>query len=138
MDGLYTYAKKFGFIEQYKKIADPTPFSCAAMVKKITRAKKKGFFILVEDVTDSFEFFVKELLDIQVYDVLIISGFKSRNWGVDMMIKLSLEEFIEQAQKVKKYDPNWTVAKVRAGRKGIQSSISHEVSSEEVMQQEEI
>lgn len=138
LDGLYTYAKKFGFIEQYKKIADPTPFSCAAMVKKITRAKKKGFFILVEDVTDSFEFFVKELLDIQVYDVLIISGFKSRNWGVDTMIKLSLEEFIEQAQKVKKYDPNWTVAKVRAGRKGIQSSISHEVSSEEVMQQEEI
>ncbi len=122
LDGLYPYAKKFGFIEQYKKIVDPTSFSCAVMVKKIIRARKKWFFILVEDITDSFEFFVKELLDIKVYDILLISGFKSRNWTIDTMIKVNIEQFIEQAKKANKYDPQWTVAKVRAWRKGIVSN----------------
>lgn len=118
LDGLYPYAKKFGFIEQYKKVADPIVFSCAVMVKKITRARKKWFFILVEDITDSFEFFIKDLLDIKVYDILLISWFKSRNRWIDTMIKVNIEQFIEQAQKANKYDSQRTVAKVRAGRKG--------------------
>lgn len=117
LDGLYLYAKKFWFIEQYKKITDPGPFSAAVMVKKITRAKKKWFFIMVEDITDSFEFFVKELLDIKVYDILIISWYKARNRGIETMIKISIEQFIEQAEKSGKYNPEWTVAKVRAWRK---------------------
>lgn len=117
LDGLYPYAKKFGFIEQVKKVSDPIAFSCIAMVKKITRARKKWFFILVEDITDSFEFFIKDLLDIKLYDLLIISGFKSRNRWIDTMIKVPIEQVIEQAQKSGKYDPQWTVAKVRAGRK---------------------
>ena len=118
LDGLYPYAKKFGFIEQYKKVSDPISFSCVVMIKKITRARKKWFFIMVEDITDSFEFFIKDLLDIKLYDLLIVSGFKSRNRWIDTMIKLPIEQFIEQAKKAGKYDPQWTVAKVRAGRKG--------------------
>lgn len=117
LDGLYLYAKKFWFIEQYKKNTDPGPFSAAVMVKKITRAKKKWFFIMVEDITDSFEFFVKELLDIKVYDILIISWYKARNRGIETMIKISIEQFIEQAEKSGKYNPEWTVAKVRSWRK---------------------
>jgi hypothetical protein len=35
---------------------------------------------MVEDITDSFEFFVKEILDLKVYDILVLSGYKSRNW----------------------------------------------------------
>ena len=33
------------------------------------------------------------------------------------MIKLSIEKFTEQAVKSGKFDPQWTVVKVRAGRK---------------------
>lgn len=120
LDGLYQYTKKFGFIEQYKKTQEPVSFKIAVMIKKITRAKKKGFFIMVEDMTDSIEFFLKDILDLKIYDILIISWFKSRTWSIDMMIKLTLEQFTEQAQKIGKYDPQWTVAKVRAGRKWLQ------------------
>lgn len=119
LDGLYPYLKKFWFIEQYKKSLDPTPFSSVVMVKKITRARKKWFFVMVEDVTDSFEFFIKELLDIKLYDILIVNGYKSRNRWIDTMVKVQIERFIQQAQKANKYDPQWTVAKVRAGRKWI-------------------
>lgn len=117
LDGLYLYCKKFWFIEQYKKSVDPCSFEVAVMVKKITRAKKKWFFIMVEDITDSFEFFVKETLDIKVYDILILSWYKSRNRGIDTMVKISIERFTEQATKSGKFDPQWTVAKVRAWRK---------------------
>lgn len=117
LDGLYLYCKKFWFIEQYKKSADPCSFEVAVMIKKITRAKKKGFFVMVEDITDSFEFFVKEILDLKVYDILILSGYKSRNWGMDMMVKISIEKFTEQAKKSGKFDPQWTVSRVRASRK---------------------
>ena len=120
LDWLYIYCKKFWFIEQYKKSLDPCPFEVAVMIKKITRAKKKWFFVMVEDITDSFEFFIKDLLDLKVYDILIISGYKSRNRGIDTMIKISIEKFIEQAMKSGKYDPEWTVAKVRAWRKSNQ------------------
>ena len=34
------------------------------------------------------------------------------------MIKVNIEQFIEQAKKAGKYDPQWTVATIRASRKG--------------------
>jgi hypothetical protein len=77
---------------------------------------------MVEDVTDSFEFFVKELLDLKIYDILAISGYKARSWSIDTMIKLSLHDFVEQAKKSGKFDPKWTVERVKMGRKKIVSS----------------
>ena len=72
---------------------------------------------MVEDMTDSFEFFVKEVLDLKVYDMLIISGYKGRSRSIDTMIKISIEDFILQAQKTQKFDPHWTVARVKEGRR---------------------
>ena len=140
LDGLYLYCKKFWFIEQYKKSADPCSFEVAVMVKKITRAKKKGFFIMVEDITDSFEFFVKETLDIKVYDILILSWYKSRNRGIDTMVKISIERFTEQATKSGKFDPQWTVAKVRAWRKMNvkETLIETNTAKESIIREEEI
>ncbi len=131
LDGLYLYCKKFWFIDQYKKSQDPCQFEVAVMIKKITRAKKKWFFIMVEDITDSFEFFVKELLDLKIYDILIISGFKSRNRWIDTMIKVSIEKFIEQAIKSGKFDPQWTVAKVRVWRKQNNTQLSESIQAKE-------
>jgi hypothetical protein len=34
-----------------------------------------------------------------------------------MMVKISIEKFTEQATKSGKFDPQWTVSKVRASRK---------------------
>ena len=41
-------------------------------VKNIQRAKKKGYFIAVEDISDEMEIFMKETLDIQKFNILII------------------------------------------------------------------
>jgi len=136
LDGLYLYCKKFWFIEQYKKSPDPCSFEVAVMIKKITRAKKKWFFIMVEDITDSFEFFVKEILDLKVYDILIVSGYKSRNWWIDMMIKISIEKFTAQAIKSGKFDAQRTVSKVRASRKGtiVYTPIEAEIQDDQEIQ----
>lgn len=116
LDGLYPYVRKFGFIDKAKKSVESTPFGWLVMIKKITRAKKKWFFVLVEDVTDSFEFFIKDLMDLKIYDFFVVSGYKSRNRSIDTMIKVQLEDIITQATISKKYDPKWTVAAVRVGR----------------------
>gem|GEM_PF-4393220 len=55
---------------------------------------------MIEDVTDSLEFFIKELLDIKIYDVFIISGYKSRSRSPDTLIKVSLESIVDQAKKM--------------------------------------
>ena len=137
LDGLYLYCKRFGFISQYKDQSEPGPFSVIAMIKKITRAKKKGFFILVEDATDSFEFFVKELLDLKVYNVLIISWYKARSRGIDTMIKLSLEELLQQATKANKFDPYWTVARVRKERKRPEKQVKNSYSWNTIIEPED-
>lgn len=116
-DGLYLYMKRYGFISQHKDSIEPWVFNVMWIVKKITRAKKKWFFILIEDVTDSLEFFIKELLDIKIYDVFIISGYKSRSRSPDTLIKVSLESIVDQAKKMWKYDSYWTVDRVRIERK---------------------
>jgi hypothetical protein len=36
------------------------------------RAKKKGFFVKVEDLSDEMEFFVKDYFDRQKFDILIL------------------------------------------------------------------
>ena len=48
------------------------------------------------------------------------------------MVKVKIERFIEQAKKANKYDPQWTVAKVRAGRKwlSLDSSWHQQISLE--------
>lgn len=84
------------------------------MVKKITRAKKYGYFILVEDPTDTFEFFLTSGLDIEIYDMLIISGYKRGNPNIYKIIKTSLESFQAQAKNSQSYDEQWTVARIRA------------------------
>jgi len=81
LDGLYPWVKSRGYnmISQFKnwnydkEQKDFGPFTIVALVTKITRAKKKGFFIKVEDFSESIEFFVKEPLDIEDFDLLLIS-----------------------------------------------------------------
>lgn len=131
LDGLYIYNKRFGLIDTIKKHTEPAPFSCMAMVKKITRARRKWFFILVEDTTDSFEFFVKDKPDFEAYDILLIEGYKSRNRTVQTIIKVDIEEFIERAKRTNKYDPEWTVAKVRLERNPQQITMGSTISLED-------
>jgi hypothetical protein len=46
-----------------------------AYIKDIQRAKKKGFFIKVEDISDDYEFFVPDTCGLQKFDIIIIHGY---------------------------------------------------------------
>lgn len=76
LDGLYRYIKRYNFISQFKEKENYGPFTIVGYIKNIQRAKKKGFFIQIEDISGATEIFVREVLDFQKFDILIISGFK--------------------------------------------------------------
>lgn len=130
LDGLYARVKGRGYnmISQFKnrnydkEQMDFGAFTIVALVTKITRARKKGFFIKVEDFSDSIEFFVKDPLDISEFDLLIISWYRGK-WSPrwKKLIKASLERLIEVASSSWKYNPNETVFEVKKRRLGITS-----------------
>lgn len=115
-DGLYPFLKKNNFISQVKDTEDFGQFILTVYIKKITRAKKKGFFIMIEDVTASMEFFVSDKLDFELFDILIISGYKTKYFSFDEMIKVSLDDLRGRAERARKLDPSWTAVRVKAER----------------------
>jgi len=42
-------------------------------IKNIQRARKKGFFVALEDISGTMEFFLKDILDFKKFDMLIVS-----------------------------------------------------------------
>lgn len=112
-DGCYPYLKKDMFISAFKTIENAGNVIINVMIKNITRAKKKGFFIQIEDITDSIEFFIKEPLDFKKFDILTIEWYKGRSFKVSKIIKRSIEELVTDATKRNKYDPALSVAKVK-------------------------
>ncbi|MFA7284357.1 MAG: DNA polymerase III subunit alpha [Candidatus Absconditabacterales bacterium] len=133
LDGLYPWVKSRGYnmISQFKnwnydkEQKDFGPFTIVALVTKITRAKKKGFFIKVEDFSESIEFFVKEPLDIEDFDLLLISGYKGKGSARrKKLIKADLDRLIQVASAGGKYNPEETVFEVKKRRLGITSVVA--------------
>ncbi|HMY80556.1 MAG TPA: DNA polymerase III subunit alpha [Candidatus Absconditabacterales bacterium] len=127
LDGLYPRVKARGLtmISQFKnrnrdkEQKDYGVFNILTLVTKITRAKKKGYFIKVEDYSDSVEFFVKEPLDLADFDLLLISGYKGKGtprWR--KIIKVNHEKIIHIAQDAGKYNLDETVYEVKKRRLG--------------------
>ena len=46
-------------------------------IKEIQRAKKKGFFIKIEDISGDWEFFTKDVFNLQRFDLIILYGSKN-------------------------------------------------------------
>ncbi len=95
-------------------------FTVVALLTKITRAKKKWFFIKVEDFSDSVEFFVKDPLDLEEFDLLIISWYRGKGSPRrKKIIKANLERLTQVAKDAWKFDPDETVFEVKKRRLGI-------------------
>jgi len=155
-DGLYQYCKKkFSLISAIKQTEQAGDVKILCFVKSIQRAKKKWFFIKVEDLSDEMEFFVKDYFDRQKFDILILEWFKAKSLRLSKITRTSLESLLEDATKAGKYNPEETIADVKAKRLQKDSpvpiavtptpeadpipqwwSIAHEVPQEE--EQEEI
>lgn len=118
LDGLYAYIKKYNFISTLQALAPEqnAAFIIIGFIKNISRAKKKGFFVEIEDLSGSTEFFIKDVVNLKKFDIVIIHGFKSRGRSIDKIIKTSRENLIERATKSGKYDESLTATQVKKMR----------------------
>ncbi|MCX6823307.1 MAG: DNA polymerase III subunit alpha [candidate division SR1 bacterium] len=114
LDGLYLYLKKYNFISQFKEKEGFGSFIIVGYIKNIQRAKKKGFFIQIEDISGQIEFFVKEVLDFKKFDIIILQGFKGRSISIEKIIKTTIPQLQQQAGG--KRDPTMTVVKAKGLR----------------------
>lgn len=131
LDGLYQSLKKKTFISWLNIEKNTWPFQITWYVSNIQRAKKKGFFLEVEDISGKREFFIKELLDFKKFDMVIISGFKYpwRYPKFDKLIKTTRDILIKNAWW--SYDPEMTVTKAKWLRLGeIKTELLESVAEE--------
>jgi len=70
----------------------------------------------VEDITDSFEFFVKDIVDLQKYDIVYINGHKNGRISIEKITRTSREILEDEAKTAKKYDKSQTVMYVKTAR----------------------
>ena len=113
LDGLYSYLKKGSFFSQIDQEKYIWPFKVTGIISNIQRAKKKGFFIEIEDISWKKEFFFKEIFDFKKFDIVIIYGFK-QEWrmpNISKMIVTDRDILIKLAWR--SYDENMTVVKAK-------------------------
>lgn len=116
-DWLYKYIKsKYNFISMFKEVDDYWEFKIMWLVKQIRRAMSKWFFITIEDISWEIDIFLKEVLDIREFDILIISWFKWKSVRIKQAIKVDLEDLIEKVKTSWKYDEEDSVVSVREKR----------------------
>lgn len=116
-DGLYPYCKKkFSLLSAIKQTEKAGDIKVLCYVKSIQRAKKKWFFVKVEDLSDEIEFFVKDPFDWQKFDILIVEWYKLKSMRLKKVTRTSLEYLIQEATKAWTYNPLETIADVKAKR----------------------
>lgn len=88
LDGFYLHIKKGSFLNQVKEAESFPKFIVIGYIKEIQRAKKKGFFIKIEDISGDWEFFTKDILNFQKFDLIILYGSKSNGRVyIDKLVK---------------------------------------------------
>ena len=137
LDGLYTYIKRYNFISQFKEKENFWNLVIVWYIKNIQRAKKKWFFIQIEDISGTTEIFVRDILNFQKFDILVITWFKGKSISIEKIVKVSREKLIKQAGG--KYDPEMTVVKAKALRRpSVLGQQEIDEKKEEIAIQEEI
>jgi DNA polymerase III alpha subunit len=142
LDGLYQYIKKFSFLNQIQEQENINKFVIIWYIKEVQRAKKKWFFIKIEDISWNWEFFVREAPDINKFDLIMLHWSK-KWWRVflDKMVRTDYETLKRLAWD--RFDPEWTVVRAKKERywdqkqNEIQKIKTEEVKKENTNKQEE-
>ena len=117
LDGFYLHIKKGSFLNQVKEAESFPKFIVIGYIKEIQRAKKKGFFIKIEDISGDWEFFTKDVLNFQKFDLIILYGSKSNGRVyIDKLVKTSYEKLKKLAGW--RFDPERTVVRAKKERYG--------------------
>jgi DNA polymerase III alpha subunit len=116
LDWLYPYIKKSSFLSRLNIEKNIWPYKITWYISNIQRAKKKWYFIEIEDISSKREFFFKDILDFKKFDLVIISWFK-QEWRypkISKLIKTNRETLIRNAWS--SYDEDMTVTKAKGMR----------------------
>lgn len=117
LDWLYLYLKKYSFISAIQQETYEWPFTIVWYIKNIQRARKKWFFVRVEDISDAFEFFLKDVVDLQKYDIVYVSWSKSNGRiSIEKITRTSRDILKDEAEKAGKYDETQTAIYVKTLR----------------------
>lgn len=124
LDGLYKFIKKRTFISNIKDKVDAGNFEIIGYIKDIRRAKKKWFFITIEDISDSFDVFLSETYWFVKFDLVIVQWWKKNRIQISKVVKTSREILKNLAWG--SYDENDTVISVKKARAWEQQQIQIE------------
>mgnify|MGYP002348087644 CR=1 FL=1 len=119
LDGVYEYLKsKFNLISTFKDKDDFGDVEFLGFIKEFRKFKNKWTFITIEDISWEIDFYLKDVLDLKEFDIVILTGFKSKSLRIKRITKITLEDLIDKAKKSGKYNPEDTVLVVRSKRLG--------------------
>jgi phage terminase small subunit len=104
-------------------------------VKEIRRAKKKWFFITIEDISDNFDIFLSDTYGLEKFDLVIVSWWKKNRIQISKIVKTSREKLKELAWG--SYDEKDTVSAVKKARAGEQQQLNIERIKAEIAEQNE-
>ena len=113
LDWLYPYIKKWTFLSRLNDEKNTWPYKIVWYISNIQRARKKWYFIEIEDISGKREFFFKDILDFKKFDIVIISWFKSEGKypRISKLIKTDRDTLIKNASS--SFDPEITVTKAK-------------------------
>lgn len=114
LDGLYKFIKKKTFISNIKDKVDAGSFEIVGYIKDIRRAKKKWFFITIEDISDYFDIFLSDTYWFQKFDLVIVQWWKRNRIQVSKVVKTSRTILKNLAWWL--YDDDDTVTSVKRAR----------------------
>ena len=135
LDWLYKMIKKRTLLSNIKDKTDVGNFEIVGYIKDIRRAKKKWFFITIEDISDNFDIFLSETYWLQKFDLVIVSWWKKNRIQISKIVKTSREKLKELAGG--SYDEKDTVSAVKKARAGEQQQLNIERIKAEIAAENE-
>lgn len=115
LDWLYLHIKRWSFLNQLKEQEAIQKFIITWYIKDIQRAKKKWFFIKIEDISGDWEFFTRDPYEFQKFDLIIMHGAKNNGRVyIDKIIKTTYDKLLKLAGG--RFDPSRTVIRAKKER----------------------
>jgi hypothetical protein len=94
---------------------------------------KKGFFLTLEDISGSMEFFMMDPLDLQAGDLITVIGWKSKNPRIQQIYMHSRLDLIKKLQDNGSYQAIDPIAIIRKQRSQDRLLVSHATKSYTIM-----
>ena len=117
LDWLYNYIKSnFTFISNFKDVEDFWQFKIFWYIKDIRKVRKKWSFVTIEDITWTIDIYLKEILDITKFDIILLEWYKWKSISTKKITKINIENIINKAKNAWKYNEKLSVKEVRRAR----------------------